>query len=554
MELKNCEQLLQNTYNQESALISNISRLTNDAWGKDKLQCFQSMGGAIQIKNFLLNKKEYDLYQKQNVVPVSISKTNTHQSSQTPFLGINNFNQYIWYGIYSLLAIFSIYLLLVLIKRALIFIYDFINANRIIYLKVMLPRNDSKMDREQGKEIAKDMKEKIGRMSQVFHNIHKLGELSTWDSFMLYLFKKPKTTLMLHYENGLIYFVVGVYPEYQSIVESSISAQYSDCSIEKIAQPRMFSKKYFDIMPLVPKKNQIYNIKIFKQQPDDPMNNLIDSMCKISKYDTATIIMPIKPLGNSFNKKAQKWAEGLYRNDKKYVDGNNVFKNILNSLNPFKLINFLLSGPSNQGPEHSNEKYQEGGKDFVRMVKAKEDYLNSMGEEAALPFFESGLILATSSDDKSKLDSNIDMMVSAFNIYGDEYGNELLDLNNQHDLFGFFYKPFWKLAIFFKLTHFFFKKNIFGVNELASIFHFPDISYNRAPMISWMQYKILPAPENLPLLNQYNGYVMAGTLAENFKKGNLSDILGDYKSHWAVGETSIKEEKLIPITKFTTEE
>jgi hypothetical protein len=59
------------------------------------------------------------------------------------------------------LAIFSIYLLLVLIKRALIFIYDFINANRIIYLKVMLPRNDSKMDREQGKEIAKDMKEKI---------------------------------------------------------------------------------------------------------------------------------------------------------------------------------------------------------------------------------------------------------------------------------------------------------------------------------------------------------------------------------------------------------
>jgi hypothetical protein len=58
----------------------------------------------------------------------------------------------------------------------------------------------------------------------------------------------------------------------------------------------MFSKKYFDIMPLVPKKNQIYNIKIFKQQPDDPMNNLIDSMCKISKYDTATIIMPIKPL------------------------------------------------------------------------------------------------------------------------------------------------------------------------------------------------------------------------------------------------------------------
>lgn len=48
------------------------------------------------------------------------------------------------------------------------------NARRIIYLKVSLPRNDSRQDREQEKEIAKDMKEKIGRMSQVFHNMHKL--------------------------------------------------------------------------------------------------------------------------------------------------------------------------------------------------------------------------------------------------------------------------------------------------------------------------------------------------------------------------------------------
>jgi hypothetical protein len=44
----------------------------------------------------------------------------------------------------------------------------------MVYLKVMLPRNDGKGDREQQKEIAKDMKEKIGRMSQVFHNLHKL--------------------------------------------------------------------------------------------------------------------------------------------------------------------------------------------------------------------------------------------------------------------------------------------------------------------------------------------------------------------------------------------
>ncbi|HCB52137.1 TPA: hypothetical protein DEP21_06315 [Patescibacteria group bacterium] len=62
----------------------------------------------------------------------------------------------------------------------------------------------------------------------------------------------------------------------------------------------------------------------------------------------------------------------------------------------------------------------------------------------------------------------------------------------------------WKFATLFKLTTFFFKKNIFGVNELASLFHFPDNMYNRAPIISWMQYKVLPAPENLPILHMSN--------------------------------------------------
>jgi hypothetical protein len=133
------------------------------------------------------------------------------------------------------------------------------------------------------------------------------------------VFYKPKTTLMLHYEEGMIYFIVGIYPEYQQIVESSISAQYADCSIERVKTPEMFGKKHRNIMPLVPKKDQVYTIKTFKQQPDDPINNVIDAMGKISRYDTATLIMPIKPIGEWFNRKTQRRADGLYRNDVRYV-------------------------------------------------------------------------------------------------------------------------------------------------------------------------------------------------------------------------------------------
>ena len=122
-------------------------------------------------------------------------------------------------------------------------------------------------------------------------------------------FFKPKATLIYHYEEGILYFIMGIYPEYQKIVEGSISAQYGDASIEMIEEPQLFAKKYRDIMPLIPKKPSVYNIKIFKQQPDDPTNNLIDAIGKISKYDTASIIIPIKPVGDRFNRKSQKRPE-----------------------------------------------------------------------------------------------------------------------------------------------------------------------------------------------------------------------------------------------------
>ncbi|MDH5597000.1 MAG: type IV secretion system DNA-binding domain-containing protein, partial [Candidatus Peregrinibacteria bacterium] len=42
------------------------------------------------------------------------------------------------------------------------------------------------------------------------------------------------------------------------------------------------------------------------------------------------------------------------------------------------------------------------------------------------------------------------------------------------------------------------KKIILCSEEVASIFHFPNIKYNRAPIIKWQEFKIAPAPSNLP--------------------------------------------------------
>jgi hypothetical protein len=54
------------------------------------------------------------------------------------------------------------------------------------------------------------------------------------------------------------------------------------------------------------------------------------------------------------------------------------------------------------------------------------------------------------------------------------------------------------------LTNLFYNSNVFTANELAGLFHFPDAAYNRSNVIEWMQYKVLPAPSNLPVFSKEN--------------------------------------------------
>jgi hypothetical protein len=60
-----------------------------------------------------------------------------------------------------LLLCIGVRILYLLIEKAFRYGYAFLNSHRLLFLKVLLPRGDGKNDREQEKELAKDMKEKI---------------------------------------------------------------------------------------------------------------------------------------------------------------------------------------------------------------------------------------------------------------------------------------------------------------------------------------------------------------------------------------------------------
>ena len=429
----------------------------------------------------------------------------------------------------SALAIFVGIMLIKFIQYITSFVYDIINSTRMVYLKVTVPRGDGKSDREMEKELAKDMKEKISRMAQVYNSLHSIGELSVGDKTLNFLFRKPKITMIYQYEHGQLHFIFATYPEYVNILEGSISAQYGEASIESVATPKYFSKKFSDITVLEPKKDPVYPIKVYKNMPDDPINNIIDSIGKCSNYDTVSVIIPIKPEGTKYNKRAQLYADALYRKDKTILNKTPRRKYIVF---PRKIIGFFISGPSD-----ALKKSQENrGDPMIRMVKAQEESLNTMGEEAANYAFQAGIIIASSSDDPVRVLHNVDNLVSTFSIYNDQYANGFEDPVYRDDLFGGIFHPLRKMAATFNLHEFFFKKNILTINALTSIFHIPDGIYNRSPIINWMEYKVLPSPDNLPILTTFNDRVISGIVAEKYRGGIMSDILNDpeYEKHRAV--------------------
>ena len=588
---KTCDARLVEQYNINRSLKSNLSKLTSTAWGAQKTECLKEMGGYSQISVFLSNVDKYGSER-----PNSLKNTQSSSEQTTPVIPSQNpqkeeknqtssvvsgknqasdhgqmiqnlKTQYLtgetakivdqgletmhqvgqWIG-YGFLVILAIILLTWIGRVFMRYIYSFLNTSRMIYLKVMLPKTDGKTDREQEKEIARDMKEKVSRMSQLYSGLHKISDLSTKESMMHKIFGKQKLVMIYQYEQGQLSFIIGTYPEYQGIVESAISAQFANCSLERVKKPDPFQKKYSDIMPLEPEKDPVYTIKTFKQVPDDPINNVIDTMSKVSIYDTVTAILVIKPEDSSYNAKRQKAADRLYKNLSLYET---TLWSRSTWLNPLKLLSVIFLGWT--GKLVANQK-EEANVTMVRMVKAKEEALNTIGEEAGNPIYKSGLLIVSSSDVKGQAKQNLKAMESAYNVYTDEYANRLSDDNTKHDMFPWIFQPLWRIGVGYYLTGFFYKYSYFSTNELSSLYHFPDSIYNRSPIIEWMQYKVLPAPANLPQFSddERNGKVMTGILAEKFKDGKLSDILKDYTNHRAVASREIEEEKLTPLAEYQT--
>lgn len=141
-----------------------------------------------------------------------------------------------------------------------------------------------------------------------------------------------------------------------------------------------------------------------------------------------------------------------------------------------------------------------------------------MGESAAQPSFESSIRIIVSSKTDRQAENAVHAIVAAASIFTDEYNNALDNPQLYEDSMPFIFTPIRHFAFRHKLVGFFQNKSIFSADEASTLYHMPDINYNKSPIINWLEYKKLPVPHNLKFPSE-------ATMLEDYKRDKNNNII-----------------------------
>ncbi len=154
MNISTCQQKLNTILSQlQNSSSRNVSQIVDRARWDNKSDCISFFGGLQKVNTYVQNA---------DISNLPTTNTNTTTSTSTPSftdtiagdsMAIVTLGKNI--GI-LLMLLFIWYLLYKAIRYVTIFLYDVRNSDRMVHLRVLQTRGDSKIDREANKELAKD--------------------------------------------------------------------------------------------------------------------------------------------------------------------------------------------------------------------------------------------------------------------------------------------------------------------------------------------------------------------------------------------------------------
>lgn len=391
----------------------------------------------------------------------------------------------------------------ILMKFLLFRTKDRLRAFNLVFLQVLIPKKDNKEDKDsEGEQFgsAKDYTKMVGVMSQLFGSIHAIRPAgSMYES----IFKSDYISCEYSVVDGEMLLHIGVPRDAKELMEKQITSAYPDAVIEETSAPNIFTpgNKTASCYLQLGRKSY-YPLRTIDRMESDSLNSIANALLKIRTGEGAAIQFMCRPIPDTWQEKAIKKASEIYNNTKK--------ESLFGWLNPLKIIagffSLLFHGPDEKNPMDSEKSEQ-----ITPLAQERVKYIE---EKAGKSGYDIVIRLVTSAKTHRESEAQLGNVKSAFSQFNDPNlnGFSATRRHSQKKLIrDYIFRRFSRGKII--ALHHFIKtgewRQIVSADEMAALFHFPNAQYNKVPNIKWQEFKIAPAPHNLPkegLLLGYNNY------------------------------------------------
>lgn len=389
--------------------------------------------------------------------------------------------------------------------KLLIFIFRYLRhrliEKNLVFMQITLPREDSPKDKE--KEVEKDFRERIAIMEQLFRSLYEIRELSVRNIIRRFLFAHNFISFEIVAREKVVNFYVVVFKEYQSIVEKQITSYYHDADIQLVEPYEMKKKGNKTVAYFAHEKRDYwFPIKTFKTIENDPLNSMTNVLSKLSADETAVIQLIIRPRSGRWRKNAEEFGTQMMKGKGKKSFLAKI--PIVSHIHTF--ITMMLFGYE-RAKETTSAPGADRGDPYIRMLQTKEEQAKHIGEKAQQDGFDAVIRLMASAKTRLRASELMNDIVVSLNLFKDPSLNyfQTRRIVPIHII----NSPLMMHNMRHRIFRFGEKRSILVPEELASFFHFPNSRYNYTPIIRWLQYKVLPAPVDVPeegILLGYNAY------------------------------------------------
>ncbi len=354
----------------------------------------------------------------------------------------------------------------------------------LVFLQVLSPKKESKEDKEVESEqfsTGKDFREVLGVMDHLFQSLHAVYN-SRYSRFV-----RGQHFLSVEYAAlaGEILFFVVCPRKIARGVEKLLTSFYPDAIVDEVEDYNIFTPQSMataDI--LLPSKPWTSVFKTYQHLKSDPLNNITNAFSKLKLDEGAAVQFVLRPAKPGWQAKLQEEATKL-------INPKRRSRNWWNPLTWILAIVDLFTPGGESGDAKENAPTGERVSQIVEEVsKAVDDKASNQGYHCTIR-------LLASAGSAPRAGQILDDVAASFAQFTFIRGNSFRrpHLLNRKVVVERFIRRCPRPTPWFHVTA---PKLLLGTTELASFFHFPNIKYNKVETIKWQNFKMAPAPKNVP--------------------------------------------------------